>query len=484
MMKTRNIQLLLLAGFVILFGSSCSDSNDSDDKRYNWKESYTFESEDLPYGTSILFKSLKSQYGNEMWDISDDRRLDVLLDNAKDQSAYLMIRQRFTPDSSDMAAISDYAERGNDVFIAAKYINEDVVSSLISTRYDVLLRGALKPVNNDEIDPYSDEWEWNPYLEEWHKKADLNRYNAVWSDLHSSRPRHQTGIWEEANGSILGAVSTSRINGYLSGSSDSVFAQAKTYEGQTWIKSWYFFGKWELLEQITNYDSVQPVSYFKRDFAQSNHHINCIKIKHGKGHIYLMSTPLLLTNYFVHQKDHYEYVSGILANLNGDHLYWDDMTRFKPNSANYANSRTYYRFLLSNPPLKKAFYILFFTALLYLLLSLKRKQRPIPVMDQNDNTSLEYSHSIARLYFLNPNHKVILDKKKKHFQHFVNKRYGLLHHDDEEFQHKLAEKSGVNFKYIHKLYNSYKVADNQTVVKEYLLMQVAELQQHFYLNCK
>jgi hypothetical protein len=197
-----------------------------------------------------------------------------------------------------------------------------------------------------------------------------------------------------------------------------------------------------------------------------------------------MSAPILFTNYFLRDSVHFQYMNHLLAKPQGKTLLWDNMTREVNRMAAYQNSESYFRLLLSNSPLSKAFYFTFGVGFLFLLLSIKRKQRPIPVMDQNQNTSLEFSRSVARLHYMNPNHKLMLDKRRKHFQSFVSKRYGLVLTSEDESLQRLSEKSGIDFKYIKKLFNSYKLSDTKTLVSESLLMQVANLQEHFYLNCK
>jgi hypothetical protein len=98
---------------------------------------------------------------------------------------------------------------------------------------------------------------------------------------------------------------------------------------------------------------------------------------------------------------------------------------------------------LNNPVLSWAFWltILMFT-IIYLFES-KRKQRPVPVVKELRNSSLDFVQTIGRLYFQRKDNKNLAAKMSAHFLGHVRAKYNLsTSATDETFERKLSFKSG------------------------------------------
>jgi len=175
--------------------------------------------------------------------------------------------------------------------------------------------------------------------------------------------------------------------------------------------------------------------------------INFVKIKHGQGNIYLNSQPFIYTNYNLLKKNNYEYVFKSLSYLPEQTTYWDEY--FKPGNM-IQNSPL--RVVFSSPALKTAYYLLAVGLILYMLFIGKRQQRIIPIIKPLENTSLEFTETIARLYLHKKNNKDLSIKKYKFFLENIRQKH-FINPKDFSFENidKIAEKTGVKKDTIQKL---------------------------------
>jgi hypothetical protein len=195
--------------------------------------------------------------------------------------------------------------------------------------------------------------------------------------------------------------------------------------------------------------SIVPLGYM------NDQRVNFIKISAGKGNLYLHSNPLVFTNYFLTQPAKVDYVAGVFSHLDGENIIWDEFSKipFTGNDNAY-NSPLYY--ILDQPSLKYAWWMMLITVLLYILFVAKRRQRIIPVLEPKTNTSLEFVNLISRLYYRNGNHVDMARKKMKYFLYFVRSRYGIQTDKfSDEHIRKLAEKSKVSHGVIEVIFFQY-----------------------------
>ncbi|WP_374441688.1 hypothetical protein [Epilithonimonas sp.] len=179
----------------------------------------------------------------------------------------------------------------------------------------------------------------------------------------------------------------------------------------------------------------------KSDDKTSSINADFIKVNFGKGHFYIHSEPLVLTNYYL-LKSKNQYVESVFSYLPNRETVW-----FMENDVPLSMSPM--RFILSNPPLRYAWYLLLFGLLIFVLFNAKRKQRIVPVKEPLKNTSVDFIRSIGNLYLQEGDFHEMMAKKA---QYFLNKiRMDLMidtQHLDETFIHKLHLKTGKNIELI------------------------------------
>lgn len=446
-----------------------SKAEHSPNKKHDWYERYDRGWNYRPYDKDIVYETMKAKYGSKFKDITDNPDLSSVLDQNSGNSLYFSLVRNFSADSMQVNALLDFAQKGNDVFIATQWQSSSQLSQFL---------GITEEPSSGAQNEWDDEQPW--------MESNEGFTAETWDDHFSTSPGtnvHPYAGWFTTGTSVLHGVNDTSVSAFLCGKTDTVLCRPKSRYGITY-RRWIAFDAHQIEELGCTMENIEPVSYLRTGHRYSPCYPNCIKIKRGKGNIYLMTTPIMLSNYFNSDSSHFQYINSLLASTNGDQILWDDVTRASMAFQPYQESSSYFRFILSNSALSKAFYFTCIAVLIYLILSIKRKQRPIPIMDQNVNSSLEFSHSIARLHYLSNTHKLMLNKKRLHFQSFVARRYGIVLVNEEGSLQKLASKSGVDYKYIRKLFNSYELADTKTNVSESLLMQVARLQDQFYSTCK
>lgn len=161
----------------------------------------------------------------------------------------------------------------------------------------------------------------------------------------------------------------------------------------------------------------------------------------GKGEIVLVSTPLLFTNYGMLDKNNAAYIFRLLSSAQDLPLYRTEAY----NKSEY-EQRSPFRYFLSQPALRWGLYLTVITLVLFMIFTARRGQRPIPVIRQPENKTLEFTELIGTLYFQKKNHADLVRKKFTYFAE--NLRRGIQvdveeDGDDALLCRKIANKTGM-----------------------------------------
>ncbi|WP_312171160.1 hypothetical protein [Chryseobacterium sp.] len=181
---------------------------------------------------------------------------------------------------------------------------------------------------------------------------------------------------------------------------------------------------------------------------------NFIKATFGKGNIYVHCEPLFITNYYLLKRGNVRYAQDVFSYLDDRETIW-----FVENDAKV--SQFFLRFILSNPALKYAWWVLLGGLVLFIFFNAKRKQRIVPIIEPLKNTSVDFVKSIGNLYLQEGDFHDMMAKKA---QYFLNKvRMDLLidtQHLDQEFAKKLHLKTGKPMEMIDEAMNLIKKAQD------------------------
>jgi len=146
---------------------------------------------------------------------------------------------------------------------------------------------------------------------------------------------------------------------------------------------------------------------------------NFIRVNYGKGQVFLHLEPDLFTNYYLLKKETFSVAYGSLAYLGERQVLWQGQLS-KPEQLS-----TPLRFILGEPALRSAWYILLIALLLFLIFKSKREQRAVPIIEPEPNLSIAFAKTIGSLYYENgvPGNMVL--KKVEYFLFEIRRHYHL-----------------------------------------------------------
>lgn len=413
-------------------------------KSINWQEHYSSVSKD-PYGTYLLKELIKFKYENHVVDITKSISEDLPVDSI--HSSYIFIGPGFELSDAEQKSLFAYIEKGNNAFIATKYLP-------YSIRYLLKNGGKLSFDSSSHAVTYMDSVVVIPIadtivmtqeelieLEDDGEEEYDEENNYTYSEDSSS-----------IDPGIAYADSTTSVDTIYSSDNESATIHEDGIESATVLnnsiktkllrplphaKKTYTFKIHEptnsLIQNIKPYEwngiSMQTAMDSSCIGLSTMHDslYNFIRIPYGKGSIYVFTSPLLLTNYFMKEKDGLSHAEEILSVLSNEHIYWDEVPSNDRNSENKANhhAQTTLRYILSNESLRWAWYLLLASVIVYIVFESKRKQRIIPVVEPINNTSIEYVQTTGRLYAQIGNHRKLIQLNMKLFLSTIQQKYGI-----------------------------------------------------------
>ncbi|NJK96481.1 MAG: hypothetical protein HC905_17610 [Bacteroidales bacterium] len=241
--------------------------------------------------------------------------------------------------------------------------------------------------------------------------------------------------------------------------------------------------------QLTNkatYQGISPNTFDEIDTA--NHTVlganyqkkaNYIRIPYGSGAFYLHTQPLVFTNNHILNSNS-EYPFRAISYFKNTAFIWDNY--YKPrNSLIYNESRTPFRYLLSQDALRAALYLSLLIIFIYFLIGSKRKQRFIPVFQQPENSTVKFVTTIARLYQGQPDYKKMAVKKFIYLKEMVHSRYSIkLDENDAQTAIHLSEKTGFPLEKIKELFSIYRRIEASISIDDITLRTFAKLADQIY----
>lgn len=399
-------------------------------QRFNWKETYEEKSKD-PYGTFVLHELLKEYFPSEELIVVEENFKDELPIQADAQSNYVFVGEALFLDTSDVTHLLDYVEAGNTAFISSKTIPYDLMFYLYY----------------EECNGY--------YWDDYSEFADtMGVVNLLHSSLMDPKPYEYKYVFKN------------KIENY----------------------------RWQFIDTV--FFCEDDYSFTKLGYV-NDVHINFARKTYGKGAFYLHTNPITLSNIQLLDETGYTYASKLFTHLEEGPIYWDSYSRTAEsvgkrrnqiasgNSARNLASGGPLQFILSQESLAWAWYLTLALGLLYLLFRAKRRQRIIPVAEENKNTSLEFISTIGSLYFLQNDHRKLALQKMKLFLSFVRNHYNMTTGTlDEEFKNRLAAKSEIPRTLIDQILLFYENIKSSTFVSEKTLIDFHLEMDKFYKNCK
>jgi hypothetical protein len=341
--------------------------------RFDWQESswtkkgYS-ETSDQPYGTQVARRLLDAYFSNKKC-VNIEKKVAVELpkEGASFPANYVFVGEGMYMDSLDTRCLLDFVAAGNTALISSKSIPFDLMTFV--------------------------------YFSECP--------NAIWSDYDS----HNDTLTRLSLRTPVLVPDTIPLQ----------FVQ----QNRRRAYNWHYIGTQFFCDSLSHV----PLGYLDDTF------VNFAVFPHGKGRFLLHTTPLAFSNYALTQSDGKTYLEGVLSHLPAGDIYWDAVSRVPEAVSRRRNGSRYdgggledehlLSFILKQPALAWAWYLLAGLTGVWLLFRAKRRQRIIPVLPKNENTSYEFISTIAQLHFREEDFFNLCVQNMRLFFSDVRERYNL-----------------------------------------------------------
>lgn len=157
----------------------------------------------------------------------------------------------------------------------------------------------------------------------------------------------------------------------------------------------------------------------------------------GQGVLILCAAPLLFTNYGLVQ-DHLFAEFALTRLENGPVHYTQFYHSGKPQSTSP------FRFVLTEGALTAALYLTLATILALLIINSRRKQRPVPVINPPENTTVHFIKTMGALFFRERRHVKAAQKLAEYFFLDLQKRYFVKPAFTEKYYQFITSKTGLD----------------------------------------
>ncbi len=160
-------------------------------------------------------------------------------------------------------------------------------------------------------------------------------------------------------------------------------------------------------------------------------HIIFACFPYGKGFFFFHTIPLAFTNYHLLRPEMQRYAEALLAYLPEGDIYWDvkyrdpEVVQQARNAGWRPASEHPLKYILQQPSLAWAWYLLLALAILYVIFRAKRRQAIVPVWPRKENNTFEYVNMLAQMHFQQQNYGYLCDQMMKTFLRQVRERFRL-----------------------------------------------------------
>ncbi len=157
----------------------------------------------------------------------------------------------------------------------------------------------------------------------------------------------------------------------------------------------------------------------------------------GKGRLILCSAPLLFTNYGLLQDP--DFAAFALSQLDERGIHYTQYYHL-----GRQENTSPFRYILTEAALTWALYLMLATLLCFLMINSCRKQRPIPVIEPPENTTVHFIKTMGALFFREKRHVKAAQKLASYFFLDLQKRYFVKPAFNEKYYQFITSKTGLD----------------------------------------
>lgn len=396
----------------------------------DWPESY-FSKDRRPYGGHVLYELLRNTYGIYNVELIKGNVHDYLQQKPKDitKATYFFLGREIYFRDIDYAALLDFAENGNNVFIAAEYLPDTLQFTLFHNYwrqgYDSTYQAVYRhPQGDTAIHEFTYLQNFEGEYTTWHyfPESDIKNLQGCYTikDSFPGINRLDFAVFNYGEGKII-----IHSNPLLFTNLSVLSPSGKAYMD-------YIFGSintqkifWDDYTRIPYNDNPSQIHWTEQGLSGSD----------GQQPPPQVESPLA--------------------------------------------------YILSKPPLKYGYFSLLSLLILFALFKTKRRQQIIPLKNRNTNSSLEFAATVGKLYQQLGSHRTLVLQKEKLFLNFIRKKYYMTTaQPDEDFINRLSKKSQVSQSNIKEIFQSFKAARTGQAFSGNELVSLQKKIESFYKNAQ
>lgn len=405
-MSNRGLLILLLIAVVVL-GAAFWFFRNQDEPRYDWsdswgKKTYAYDN-DQPYGTEVFHRLLNHYFpGKKLTVLKSNLATELPIDSLGDTPAtYVFVGEGMYMDSAGTARLIDFVAAGNTALIASKTIPFDLMTYVYPQECD---------------------------------------YDLGWTDYENQEDTLVSMTLEKP-----AVASTSFFYAFQD--------KRRPYN-------------WNYIPNYIFCDSVPD-----KPLGHLDSLVNFAEFPIGRGRFLLHTSPIAFSNFHLLRPEARRYAEAVLSYLPEGDIYWDDVSRVPEQVARRHNNSNRslpdehpLTWMLQQEALAWSWYLLLGLAGIYIVFRARRRQRIIPVLPKNENSSYEFITTIANLHFRDRNYRGLCLQSMKLFLAQVRERYAIiapldagsgLPRVDGEFFRRLSENSEVPEPQIRDIFTQY-----------------------------
>lgn len=372
---------------------------------YNWSETYDVKGNN-PYDMKVMFDLLEQRF--ELTNMQE--RLNKTLPTKQAKAAgltYLYIGQKPVYTEEEAWHLRDFVKAGGEAFIFSSEI-QDSLAEILFYPEDCGMQSTWNGRNRTT-------YQENIYAYFMHPELSKHLYGFQYSFNHIPQQRPWAYVPEQA------------------------FCNSEKRE----------------------FPIAQLGAFTNRNTNEN--YVNFFRVKAGAGYFYFHTNPIFFSNKYLVDSVGFEYASFVFSHSKNSTLYWDRESIQYPQASNQnkrrrpsVSAQSPLEYIFSQAPLRWSWFLFIALSATYVLLGAKRRQRAIPVLESNRNTSLEFIETIGRLYFQTQDHKGILKKQMHLFLAHLRQRYNLVTRTlDEQLIKRVSTRSNIDQSIIRDIFNAY-----------------------------
>lgn len=219
--------------------------------------------------------------------------------------------------------------------------------------------------------------------------------------------------------------------------------------------------------------------------AIQNDYTNFLEAKVGEGRVLLHCTPLMFTNYHMIKPGVLNHTEQVLAHLPEGDIYLVDPQFDFPTSPNRPLiTESPLRFILGNDALRWAWYLILALSLLYVLSTMRRKQKSMQVITRPENEALKFVDVMSRFFQKEGKHKDVVSLQLKLLLNHLRRRYRIAHHvADETFYREAAVKLNMEQMQVTNFFKDLNRAANNSTLTDKDFIAIDKKITEFYAKC-